>query len=59
MKLKLYDSRGRLVRSLISQDAQVRWDGRDTSGTLLSGGVYFYRADVDGTKSLGKVLLLK
>jgi hypothetical protein len=59
MKLKLYDSRGRLVRSLISQDAKVRWDGRDTSGTLLSGGVYFYRADVDGTKSLGKVLLLK
>jgi hypothetical protein len=51
--LKVYDARGREVRTLIDQDAAAgrftaQWDGRDASGNHVSQGVYFARLLVDG-----------
>lgn len=49
--LNLYDVTGQLVRQLVSGQMDsgrydVRWDGRDGGGQLVSSGVYFYRIGV-------------
>jgi len=49
--LNLYDVTGQLVRQLVSEQMEsgrydVRWDGRDEGGQLVSSGVYFYRIGV-------------
>jgi hypothetical protein len=58
--LRLYDSRGRRVRSLTPGLApglnEVMWDGRDDSGARVAPGVYFYRLGV-GAESLGRRLV--
>ena len=44
--LRIYDPRGRLVRTLASRTATVHsalWDGRDESGHTLPSGVYLCR----------------
>jgi len=49
VELKLYDARGRLVRTAHGGDVlpagshQWTWDGRDEAGRRVSAGVYFYR----------------
>ena len=60
VKLDVFDARGRLVRTLLSETRgagahEVRWDGRDGGGAEVSGGVYFYRLQT-GKKVLGKKL---
>jgi len=37
----------------------VRWNGRDTLGRALPGGVYFYRFDGPANPSVRKMVLLK
>ena len=46
--LTVFDARGRLVRTLVREEAgiegrRVAWDGRDDGGRSLPGGVYFLR----------------
>jgi hypothetical protein len=52
--LRLYDARGRLVRTLDPGTApglnEVAWDGRDDGGAPVPAGVYFYRLTVGETK---------
>jgi len=48
VSLKLYDLTGRMMRDLDSGSRTpgvhtVMWDGRDTDGALVRGGIYFYR----------------
>jgi len=53
VSLKLYDARGRLVRTLAAKTApglnEVAWDGRDERGAPVNAGVYFYRLTVGAT----------
>jgi hypothetical protein len=64
VRLKVYDVRGRLVRTLVDgvqvAGAQaVVWDGRNESGRALASGVYFARLHAgELTRSL-KLLLVK
>ena len=49
--LRIYDLSGRLVRTLVDGEQgaglhTVVWDGRDSSGKKVAGGVYFYRLSV-------------
>lgn len=52
--LRVYDVRGRLVRTLLDRAAlaagrhEAAWDGRDDRGTRAAAGVYFSRLDVGG-----------
>ncbi|MCK4352390.1 T9SS type A sorting domain-containing protein [candidate division WOR-3 bacterium] len=60
--LKIYDSIGRLVRVLIDEYEQVgrhtiSWDMRNSYGTRLPSGVYFYKLKTLN-KSLTKKLIL-
>jgi hypothetical protein len=64
VRLRVYDLRGRLVRTVLEDlsdgEPQVTpWDGRDDRGRTLPAGAYLLRLEsVDGTRH-GKVLLLR
>jgi hypothetical protein len=51
--LKVYDIQGRLIRTLIDQDAaagdfRATWDGKTDSGDTVGNGVYMARLTSDG-----------
>ena len=57
--LRIYDIRGRMVRTLVDEDLasgnySVHWRGRDERGESVSSGVYLYKL-IQG----GKVLMRK
>jgi hypothetical protein len=46
--LKIYNTTGQLVRTLVDRDMtasqhKVLWNGRNESGQMVSSGIYFYR----------------
>ncbi len=63
VSLRLYDIRGRLVRTLINRHQaggayEAAWDGRDSRGRTVSSGVYFARiliGDWDETRKIAYV----
>jgi hypothetical protein len=62
VSLNVYDVTGRQVRALASgrQEAgyhAAQFDGRDDSGKLLPGGVYFYRLQANGQSKTQKLTL--
>jgi hypothetical protein len=64
VSLRIYDVRGRLVRSL--QEGVLPagrhgfdWDGRDGAGQSAGSGVYFYRLRSRGTELTGRCVLVK
>jgi hypothetical protein len=63
VSLKVYDVQGRVVRTLVSQDAApgaflAQWDGRDDDGARMGRGVYFARL-VAGAQTAEKKLVLE
>ena len=62
--LKVYDIRGRLVRTLVDEVRQpgtysVFWDGKDEAGCQVSSGVYLYRMQARDFVQTRKMVLLK
>jgi hypothetical protein len=63
--LKIFDVAGRLVRDLqndvLASEGRhrVAWDGKDTSGRMVSPGVYFYRLTVGGYTETKRAVLLR
>lgn len=63
--LDIYNVRGQLVKSVFHQEPmlsghfEVVWDGKDTKGTNVSGGVYVYRLRAGGTSLSRKMVLAK
>ncbi len=62
--LKVYDVRGRLVRSLVddakeSGNYTVFWDGTNQNGQQVSSGVYFYRMVTGEFTQTRKMVMLK
>ena len=61
--IKLYDIRGRLVRTLVDRNQaggvhEAAWDGRDGAGREVPAGVYFVRASSADETVTRKVLVL-
>lgn len=61
--LSLYDSEGRLLRTLVSEEREagrhvVTWDGQDEAGRPLPGGAYFYRLRAPGIEESRRMILL-
>ena len=61
--IKLYDVRGRLVRSLVDESVppgryQATWDGRDAAGARVGAGVYFYELVAGADRLRRKALLI-
>ena len=64
VKLEVFAVTGRLVRTLVDQDAaagsfRATWDGRDNGGAQVSRGVYFARYTVDGRRADDRKLVLE
>lgn len=63
--LQIYDLAGRQVRSFVRDmlsagTHRIAWDGRDSRGREVAGGLYLYRLVVAGKlQQTGKVMLLK
>lgn len=64
MELTIYDSAGRLLRTLVdgyreSGPHVAQWDGRDEAGAMMSAGVYFARARSLDAVTTHKLALIK
>ncbi len=60
--LSIFDAAGRRVRDLsgmISGDGNLEWDGRNSAGRRLPGGVYFVRMKIENLTLSRKVVLLE
>ena len=64
VQLKIFDVRGRLVRTLLNRSYEsgtwsVTWDGRDDGGRSVASGTYLYELRADGERKVRKMGLLK
>ncbi len=63
LALRIYDIRGRLVRTLLERPtgatASVPWDGTTDSGVRVSSGVYYYRLEMGNIRMVRRLVLLK
>jgi len=64
VELEVFDTRGRLVRSLYrglapAAEQSVYWDGTDEVGRRVASGVYFYRLRAEELSLTRKMLLIK
>ncbi|MCD4828323.1 MAG: right-handed parallel beta-helix repeat-containing protein [Candidatus Cloacimonetes bacterium] len=64
VELAVYNIRGQRVRTLANEDMirgyhAVKWDGRDSNGSSVASGVYFYRLSTGSWSTVKKMLLLK
>lgn len=64
VRLGVYDVAGRLVRMLVDGTARrgaerAAWDGRDSTGRLVSAGVYFARYETAGVVSSRKIAMVR
>jgi hypothetical protein len=62
--LAIYNVQGRMVRTLVDQDAAAGqfdavWDGRADDGTAVAKGVYFARYATDGQRADERKLILE
>ena len=62
--LRVYDVAGRLVRTLVDEvesagEKSVTWDGRNSHGSRVATGVYFYRMTAPGFEMTKKMVMLQ
>lgn len=62
--LTVYDSSGRVVRSLVNESQEsgprdVTWDGRDDRGVTVASGVYFYKLTAGKFSDTRRMVMLK
>lgn len=53
VNLNIYDTSGRLVKNLVSEDVEpgyhtIQWTGKDYTGKNVGSGVYIYQLEVNG-----------
>lgn len=64
VKLTIYDLSGREVKTLINEPMQsgqyaVKWDGTNSHGKVVAGGVYIYRMVAGDFVATRKMILMK
>jgi hypothetical protein len=64
VKLEVYNSLGQLVNVLVEryQNAgrqKVSWNGKDSYGSSVSSGIYFYRLKTNNFSQVKKMILMK
>jgi hypothetical protein len=60
--IKIYDTMGRLVRTLVDADTtpgkySAGWSGRNSANERVSGGIYFCKMEAPGFSATNKMLL--
>jgi hypothetical protein len=64
VRLNIYDTSGRLVKSLIDDpmsagNHQVTWSGKDRNGGEMPSGVYYYELEAGSFSQVRKMVLMK
>ena len=64
IKIDIFDIKGNIINTLINTPHQpgqynVIWDGKNKFGTLVPSGIYFYKIEAEGFRSIKKLVLLK
>ncbi|MBU8922945.1 MAG: T9SS type A sorting domain-containing protein [Bacteroidales bacterium] len=64
VKLSVYDTSGRLVRTLLDEERNAgnfveRWDGLNSRGVPVASGVYYFRLTAESFDKTRKMLLLR
>jgi len=64
VSLRVYDVTGRTVRTLVSGSQKpgnysASWDARDSYGKQVPYGVYIYRLDTPGFRSVKKAIVTR
>jgi fibronectin type 3 domain-containing protein len=64
VSLRLYDIRGRLVKTLVDRRHaggayEVAWDGRDSRGRTVSSGIYFARVSIGDWGETRKIAFVR
>lgn len=64
VSIKIYDARGRLVRTLVDERGApgryaAHWDGTNASGRRVSSGLYFYKMESADFTATRKMLLVE
>lgn len=64
VKLRIYNTKGQLVRTLLNGTAKghhqsLNWDGKNERGESVSSGIYLYRLDGEDFSFTRKMLLSK
>ncbi len=62
VRINLYSRNGELVRNLLwarqfSGENSIVWDGKNTVGTTVSNGLYFYSVEFENSRKTGKLIL--
>ncbi len=64
VSLKVYDTRGRLVRTLVDRvespgEKHVTWDGRDHASRRMASGIYLYVFEASGVRQTRKLVMVQ
>lgn len=64
VKLEVYNILGQKVKTLVDERLtaglkEVEWDGKDTRGSEVASGIYFYRIKADDFSDVKKMVMLK
>ena len=64
--LRIFDASGRLVRTLIDNEADAlpavrlqTWDAKDEKGHRVGSGIYYYRLTVSGKEIARPMVVLR
>jgi hypothetical protein len=62
IKVKIYDTKGRLVRTLVDDlppyDGNIAWDGRSDAGRRLNVGMYILYVEVSGVDEYKQTIVI-
>src|SRR6056297_4102 len=66
VKLMVYSANGKHVKTLVNEhystpreNVNIKWDGKDKNGDVVSSGIYYAILSVNGKKCVRKMVLLK
>jgi|GEM_PF-3513562 len=64
VKINIYNSNGELLRTLLNEEQNsgersVTWNGKDSNGSIVSSGAYFYQIQVGELAAAKKMILLR
>lgn len=58
IKIQIYDFSMDKVKTIPIDDYRPKWNGTNDKGDVVASGIYFFRAEVDGKVSWGKIAVI-
>ena len=58
IKIQIFDFSMDKVKTISIDDFRPKWDGTNDNGDVVASGIYFFRAEVDGKISWGKIAVI-